>query len=115
MNIEKRYGYGLFEGIETIRTSRFSHYLIRNSNILEINGMKAIYLELKAIDELLDENYWGILYPMYKFYKQCIFYYRRIKHLKSTIKLWRMERAIRVKEENWRKNESTFDRRKSFY
>ena len=87
----------LFAGVETIRTSMFSHYLISNSGMLEINAMQAIFFKLKSIEEVLDRYSWGILYPIYQFYLQCRYYYRRIKHLKRTIRMWRMERALKAR------------------
>lgn len=82
-------GRSFFNGIETIRTSRFSHYLISNP-FLEINAMQAIYFELKSIEELFDRYEWGVLYPIYQFYLQCRFIYRKTK---GAIKLWRMRQA----------------------
>lgn len=69
----ERYGAILFADIKTIRHSRFSHYLIENEIILELNSMKAIYLELKEIDDMLDKSGWGLLYPIFKFFKHLKF------------------------------------------
>lgn len=76
MSDTKDHAKQFFEGIKTIRTTQFLHYLIQNESILEIGAMKAIYFELKAIDNLLEEHSWGLLYPFYKFYKRCRGIYR---------------------------------------
>jgi len=77
---EERYGDVFFQGIKTIRHSRFSHYLITNEWMLEIGAMKSIYLELASISDRLDELRWGILYPIYRYYKSLRFKYRRFKY-----------------------------------
>lgn len=69
MNKNLNYGDTFFADIEIIKRTRFSHYLIEKEFFLEINSMKAIYFEMKAISDSLDELNWGILYPVYCFYK----------------------------------------------
>lgn len=91
---ERAAGRSFFDGIETIKTSRFSHYLISNP-FLEINAMQAIYFELKSIEELFDRYEWGVLYPIYQFYLECRFKYRKTKRV---IKLWWMRRAYLARE-----------------
>lgn len=68
-NENPRFGDIFFYDIEIIKRTRFSHYLISHEWILEINSMKSIYLGLKEIEEMIDEYRWGILYPIYKFYR----------------------------------------------
>lgn len=76
-------GRSFFEAIEIIRTSQYSEYLITNSTILELNSMEAIFWELKSINDLLDEYYWGIFYPIYKFYLQCRYIYKITRRAES--------------------------------
>ncbi len=80
---KEKYGDVFFQGIKTIRHSQYSHYLIANENILELNSMKAVYLELKVINDMLDESSWGILYPVYRFYKRVRYEYLRFKYLRK--------------------------------
>ena len=80
---ERASGRSFFDGVETIRTSMYSHYLISNSDFLEINAMRGIYFELKSIEESIDRVSWGFLYPIYKFYLWCRLVYRRTKSKSS--------------------------------
>ena len=83
MKQPERYGDFFFQGIETIRHSQYSHHLIANEVFLELKAMESIYLEMKVINDMLDESSWGILYPVYRFYKQAMSEYRRFKRLRK--------------------------------
>ena len=83
MKQPERYGDIFFQGIKTIRHSQYSHYLIANERLLELKAMESIYLELKVINDMLDELSWGILYPVYRFYQQAKQDYRRFKRLRK--------------------------------
>lgn len=64
----------LFDGVETLRQSRFSHYLIDHEFILEMKGYEAIYLYLKSINDKIDKldtmKKWGILYPIVEYFSK---------------------------------------------
>lgn len=83
--MKKDYAMQFFNNIETIRTSSYSHYLIKNKSLLEIQATKIIYFEIKAINDMLDMQSWGVLYPIYRFYLNCRGAYWRWRFKK---KLW---------------------------
>ncbi len=97
---DKNYAKVFFDSIKVIRHSRFSHYLIKNEGILEINSMKAVYLEMKQIENMLDELDWGVLYPVYCWYKniryqisKARFHRRNEAELRKLRKLRKMQNA----------------------
>lgn len=93
MKKKDSYGDIFFEDIKIIRHSRFSHYLIEKELILELNSMRAIYEGFKEINDMFDELEWGILYPVYKLYKELRFKYRQFKHERKYQNLKRLRAA----------------------
>lgn len=94
MSEKDSYGDIFFEDVKIIRHSRFSHYLIQNESILEINSMKSIAIGLLEITDMFDELEWGILYPVYKLYKEIRLKYRRFKHNRKYPNIKRLEETI---------------------
>lgn len=93
MKKPERYGDILFGDIKTIRHSRFSHYLIENEQILELNSMRAIYEGFKEINDMLDEHHWGLLYPVFKIYKELRYRYRKFNQKRKHQNLKRLRAA----------------------
>lgn len=86
-------GKSFFEGIETLRQSKYSHYLITNDSFLELRALEEIAMVLVSLNDSLDRLHWGELYPLYRFYLSVR---HTLKKVRRKLKLFRTHQNARL-------------------